>query len=161
MGSKRDGYSSTAFLPVIIAQTISATTTGGQVDTRDFRACTFNVSVGTVDINAITPANDHHVLKLEESIDAEDGSIIGWGEVLPEDLLHETAGGDPGTDSNDGIFQVIAEVADGEQCHSVGYIGDSRYARLTVEKVGSPNALTIAATAVLSFPLVAPVRYPA
>lgn len=126
--------------PVSVADTTAQV--GQIIDRLGYDSLTYLILVGSV-----ADADATFTVLLEES-DVSD--MTGAAAVADDDMISQTRGTAPETAA---AFQFD----DDNEVRKLGYRGNKRYTRLTITPVGNASAALLAACAILSNPMIAPV----
>lgn len=123
--------------PVSVADTTAQV--GQIIDRQGFDSVTYAIATGS-----IADADATFTVLLEES---DDSGMSGATAVADASLL--------GTEALAGF-----QFDDDNECRKLGYIGNSRYTRLTITPVANASAALISAVAILGHPANAPTANP-
>lgn len=145
----RDLFSQVQHVQVVAAAALTATPSRVVIDTKGYQSCVFEILTGIGGI-AFTSVN-----KIEWTLEESDADDGGWAAPDAE-YVQLQAGEEYGAD---GIVRAHTAAHDAASSRKVGYTGYKRF--LSIRPVFSgthgENATPVAATAILSHPLSAPV----
>lgn len=153
----RDGYSNFSFFHALDTETLAATTSGKDVDTRGYATCTFVVTLGRC---SHVSTLSYWVLRLQHT----SASVLNAGpsdytDCASIDLITESGGAITSGIWQQIIAQAVGTVStQGSQNHQVGYIGGRRYVRVVVELLSTASVMDVGAVAILGRPTDWPVN---
>lgn len=127
----------TAIAPAVVSDNTAQV--GAVVDTKGFRSLTFVIATG-----ALADADATFTALVEEGdqADMSDATAVADGDLVGTEALAGFASDDD------------------SETRKIGYVGDKRYARLTITPSGNSGAAHLAAVAILGGPNEAPTANP-